>query len=476
MNFSTKSLSLFFSALVLLLFSACHSLETEYITPAEIFDHTTFYEWNELYLELDRHAPGFRPGPSARSLGYLGLSAYECSIGGMDDHLSLSPLFPGLEMREPVAGTDYYWPAAVNESYHYLMQRFFFPLEQTDPALFEKIEATYQSLRQRYIADSDAEIVQRSEKLGLDIARAVYDWEKTDEIGHDAFLVPRPNSYTPPTGLGKWEPTGPDFSRALFPYWGQVRTFAIRNADKIALPPIPYSETPGSLYWTQAVEVYTRVKNLKENGPNAYQDQWVAEFWSDDHPDLTFSPAARLVAIANQIVASQKLNHAQCAELYAKLGMALSDASVACWRSKYLYNVQRPIGYINTVLSNDFADAATWTTSMNNPLTGNLGMNPSFPAYPSGHSTFAGAGGKILSSMFEYTSDYPGTYTFTDNCHLNRTEFIGTPRTFASFKDMAIENAYSRIPLGVHFRMDCDEGLRMGELAAQRVLELPWRK
>jgi len=24
--------------------------------------------------------------------------------------------------------------------------------------------------------------------------------------------------------------------------------------------------------------------------------------------------------------------------------------------------------------------------------------------------------------------------------------------------------------------MDCDEGLRLGEIAAQRVLELPWRK
>ena len=27
---------------------------------------------------------------------------------------------------------------------------------------------------------------------------------------------------------------------------------------------------------------------------------------------------------------------------------------------------------------------------------------------------------------------------------------------------MAEENAYSRIPLGVHVRMECDEGIRLG--------------
>ena len=32
------------------------------------------------------------------------------------------------------------------------------------------------------------------------------------------------------------------------------------------------------------------------------------------------------------------------------------------------------------------------------------------------------------------------------------------------------------IALGVHFRMDCEGGVEVGRLAAQRVLELPWKK
>ncbi|HLP96636.1 MAG TPA: hypothetical protein VK168_21485, partial [Saprospiraceae bacterium] len=107
---------------------------------------------------------------------------------------------------------------------------------------------------------------------------------------------------------------------------------------------------------------------------------------------------------------------------------------------------------------------------------GQYGITPAFPAYPSGHSGFGGCGGKILSSMFEYNAKHPGTYTFTDLCHQLRTEFLGTPRVFSSFSQLGEEDAYSRIPLGVHFRMDCEVGLEVGRLAAQRVLELPWKK
>ena len=51
---------------------------------------------------------------------------------------------------------------------------------------------------------------------------------------------------------------------------------------------------------------------------------------------------------------------------------------------------------------------------------------------------------------------------FTDNSHEGRTEFRGSARSFNSIKEMADENGYSRVPLGVHVRMDCTEGLRLG--------------
>ena len=64
----------------------------------------------------------------------------------------------------------------------------------------------------------------------------------------------------------------------------------------------------------------------------------------------------------------------------------------------------------------------------------------------------------------------------TDRCHESRTEFEGVPRTFGDFYEMANENAWSRVPLGVHFRMDSEEGVRYGKTIGDKVNELPWKK
>jgi hypothetical protein len=64
----------------------------------------------------------------------------------------------------------------------------------------------------------------------------------------------------------------------------------------------------------------------------------------------------------------------------------------------------------------------------------------------------------------------------TDRCHENRVEFAGIPRAFGSFYEMAYENAISRIPLGVHYRMDCEEGVRFGTVIGRKTNELPWKK
>jgi hypothetical protein len=41
---------------------------------------------------------------------------------------------------------------------------------------------------------------------------------------------------------------------------------------------------------------------------------------------------------------------------------------------------------------------------------------------------------------------------------------------------MATENALSRMYMGVHYRIDCEEGLRLGYLISDEVLKLKLRK
>lgn len=447
----------------LLLFFSCNPDKDPPIkefqpVPTKQYSNEVPLRWYTLFQEIDRYSPGYRPPAAARMLAYVGLAGYEAAVNGMPEYNSMAGAFQGLEVPAIEEGADYHWPTAVNAAYNQMFLNFYPHVEKE---YLNKINTLNQYFEDKYSSTMDADRYERSKAFGEAVAQAVYDWSKTDEAGHEAYKTPRPTSYNPPAtgsnGEKLWQPTYPDYSRALFPYWGQVRTFAMQPTDIVSQPPIAWSEDPNSQFYAQANEIRLWVDNATD------EDKWIAEFWSDDIFELTFEPAARLIAIANQLNKADGLKMDVAVTLYAQMGMALSDVGVAVWNSKYIYNVERPVQYIRRVMD------PNWKTILNNPINNVQGMTPEFPAYPSGHSGFGGAGASILDHFF-------GSRSFTDYCHDGRTEFVSTPRTFTSFTQLGEEDAYSRLPLGVHYRMDCDEGLRLGYLSALRVIDLPWRK
>jgi PAP2 superfamily len=424
-------------------------------------------KWHELFAEIDRYAAGYRPVPAPRALGYINLAAYESAVAGMPNYQSLAKKAFNVALPPIESSKFYYWTACVNSAY-YTSIKLFFPNINSD--LKAKIERLYATNNQAMTALASASVLTRSQKLGEDIANAIYRWSATDVAGHNAYLNPQPADYQRAVGSFLWQPTPPLYGWAAFPYWGKVRAFAITSREKLALPPSHYigefSNTVGSPYYKELKEVYDRTNAVKSNTSAGIfkDDKWIAEFWSDDNGGETMSPPCRLVSIANQLARKENLNLEKTLLLYAKMGISLADAGVAIWNSKYTYNTERPITGIRRLFD------PNWLSALNNSVTGAQGITPPFPGYPSGHSGFGAAGGVVLAHVFGEN------YTFTDNTHLGRTEFIGTPRTFTSFKAMAQEDAISRIPLGVHVRMDCTEGVRLGEVVARKVLALPWRR
>jgi membrane-associated phospholipid phosphatase len=439
--------------LFLLTFSACRNDNDQVVTPVKQvneFDAKAVVEWQDLFLQIERYAEVYRPCPAARMLGYVGLAAYEATVPGMPQYQSISTKYSGLNLPKIEDGKEYHWPTVINSVYATSFKKFFANVRSSD--IF-KISALESSLNVQFSNEVSQEVFRRSRDYGISVANTVWDYSVTDKEGHDKYLEARPASYIPPTGPGKWRGT----QAAMFPYWGKVRTFAIKEEDKLARPPLPYSEDKNSAYYAQGLEVLTRT------APQTKEDQWIAEFWSDDVLGFTFSPPSRWIAIANQVINLEKSNLETAVLSAVKVGLALNDASVSCWNSKFHYNVERPVTYINKLMS------PTWNVA-SLTSTGFLPGTPSFPAYPSGHSTFGAAAAEALTSVFGFN------YTLTDRCHEGRSDFNGKPRTFDSFYDMAAENAYSRIYLGVHWRMDCEEGLRLGYVIGRRVNALPFKK
>ncbi len=422
------------------------------------YSNEAVYEWNETFLQVERYAAGYRPGPAPRAVAYMGLSAYEACIAGMPDFNSFNEYWAGFKVPAADATKEYHWPLVVSASYEYLMPRFF---NKVPVAQEQLIKTTAKRLNEKYKAEVSAEVYDRSVNRGKEVAEAVWEWSKTDLVGHDHFLDPFQGYdwVSKYKKAGDWEPTFPGPGKPMGGVWGKARTFAIKEDQKVCRKPIPYSEDPKSHLYSQAIEVYA------QNTPSlSYEAEWVGEFWSDDLLNLTFSPGVRFLAIGNQVLDREKSNLETAVWMTALVGTSCNDAGVACWNSKYYYNVERPESYIKRLID------PSWEPNLYNPLTGDEGVTPSFPAYPSGHSTMSAAGAEALGYIFGYS------YGMTDNCHRNRTEFEGTPRTFSSFEEMALENAWSRVPLGVHFRMDSEEGVRFGKDIGRAVHRLPWKK
>lgn len=410
---------------------------------ATVSDATTqlIVDWNELWLEIDRYTSGMRPNATARALAYIHLAAYETAVHSMDGYNSNERRLNGFSISDNRREDEINLSVALNSCYATAMDHFMFSVTINAESRINNMKNQQESALS---ADLSDRIVRDSKEWGNYVAERVIAYSLTDRDAEEQIRDPQPFSYEPPKGDGYWTYSA-DAERAWFPYWASVRTFVISSRETSTVPPpIQYSENPNSAYFAQMAEVY-EISTTAREADN--EDMWISEFWSDDVEGLMMSPPGRQVSIAKQLVEQHDLDHASTLVLLLKLGFSLNDASVSTWADKYEYMVMRPTVYVREFIDPDFQ--TNLYRFINWP-------NPSFPGYPSGHSAFSSAAAGVFINQFG------NNVNFTDLSHEGRTEFRGSPRQFNSLSEMAEENAFSRVPFGVHIRMDCDEGLRLG--------------
>lgn len=424
-------------------------LEEEINTDDEDNDNTnssdliteTITDWNDLWLEIDRYTNGMRPNATARALAYIHLAAYETAVHSMNNYTSNASKLNGLNINNNQRDDNIDVNIALNTCYAEVIDHFMFSVSNNVKRGIQNLE----NRKENELSDGlSNQTVQNSRSWGNYVAQRIIDYSETDRNAETQILNPQPFSYEPPVGDGFWTYSA-DAERAWFPYWSNVRTFVISTEETSSVPPpISYSENTNSDYYAEMLEVYNINNTARAEGN---EDLWIAEFWSDDVEGLMMSPPGRQISIANQLIEQTDLDYTSSLELLLRLGFSLNDAAVSSWADKYEYMVMRPSVYIQEFIDADFRTNLYRFISW---------PNPSFPGYPSGHSTFASAAAGV------FINEFGNSVSFTDRSHEGRTEFRSTPRQFDSFEDMAEENAFSRVPFGVHIRMDCTEGLRLG--------------
>ena len=308
------------------------------------YDYKIVNEWNNLWMEIERHAAGYRPCPTANALGYLGLAGYEACVSGMPEYNSLAPRYQGLNVPKTFPNQEYHWPTVINAVNNFMFSRL---LPEVDKNLYARIKELADKNEKAFLDQAGQEVFIRSKNHGEAVAAVFWDWMKNDAATFDGYKDPfKENNWRNRLNQpGAWTPTIPGPGEGMFPYWGKGKTLAIKDDMKVCRDYRyyvgEYSENPNSTLYNQALEV------MRQNTPSlSYQTEWVGEFWSDDLLGLTFSPPTRFIAIANQVYENENCSLEEAIVANAKVGMALHDAAIGCWNSKYVYNIERPEPYI----------------------------------------------------------------------------------------------------------------------------------
>jgi PAP2 superfamily len=406
--------------------------------PASEYSAEVPAAWFDLSLDLVKGTLGFSPPVASRAFGYAGLTLYEALVPGMEGFCSLGSVLSGLGAVPGVGRNRAYdWPSVANAALASIL-RGLFPASQA-PA----IDAFESRLEERLRPSLPPGLFARSVERGRRVAAVVFEWSRSDG-GHEGHLRNFP-PYAPPVGSGLWVPTPPGLLPALQPYWGANRCLAIAGGADCPPGAHPaYSEDRHSGFYAEALETYEAVRTLTP------EQEEIARFWSDD-PGQTATPPGHSISITTQVLRSEDASLAAAAETYAKVGIAVCDAFIACWHQKYVYNLLRPVTYIQRLID------PSWT-----PLL----TTPPFPEYTSGHSVQSGAAFQVLTDLFGES------YAFVDHTHDDRGF---EPRTFGSFLEAAQEAAISRLYGGIHYRAAIENGVYQGRCIGRAVTALPFR-
>jgi PAP2 superfamily len=387
--------------------------------------------WYKLVLELVRHTATYSPPVASRAFAYLGVTAFESAASGNPELRSLQGQLNGLTaVPQREAGAKYDEGVVINAAMTSAVESFF---SNTGPTGQRAMGALGAKLAAEVNAGLAPEVVARSEAHGKAIADHVIAWSASDG-GAVIENMGFPYEYTLTAGPGRWVPTSPIKQQQvpLLPGWGNNRTFAMRDGAACPLPPPPaYSEDVSSAFYKEAFEVYETVKALTP------EQRAIARFWSDD-PMLSPTPPGHWLVIALSVLEKENAGLDRTADLLARLGVTLADAFIACWKSKFEFDLLRPITYIRRVID------PKWEAIL---------ITPPFPEYPSGHSTQSGAAATVLTAFFGED------FAFVDTTH----ERDGLkPRAYPSFWAAADEAGISRLYGGIHFRAAIERGLEQG--------------
>ena len=287
-------------------------------------------------------------------------------------------------------------------------------------------------------------------KLSDTEKRAVTNARSTATRIYNAFSAslgsaeqPMATEWPTAPGRGLWRPTPPAMAKPALPNWGTLGLFSGAKITDLTSDLVP--PAVGSAIFNAELEEVKRLGGAVSTERTADQTE-IAKFWVGGAGTVT--PPGLWIRIGLQRLQEVPVNFTEAVAAMRTLSYALCDAGIAAWQVKYLHQTWRPI----TGIHEDLGDQA-WK-----PLL----ATPPFPGYVSGHSTFSSAAATVLGLILPLTGE---------RLKVTSPDLPGVVRTFASYKEAALEAGKSRIYGGIHVEADNRDGLLLGERVGCALIE-----
>jgi vanadium chloroperoxidase len=422
--------------------------------------------WNEVALEANRvshtNGQGEQTGPtlSSRALAIVHLAMYDAFAGVAND--------PGIPRylaapAAPAAGAATEAAVAAAAS-------------TTLSALFPSQRLFFES-----ILAGAGDPTDPGHDFGVMVAEAILE-DRKDDPGAGS------TTYKPSPDRGKHRPDPDNVGQGFHApdYGRQSKGFGITQRFELAPPPFDDDE-----YKTALREV--RGKGIKPELMGTLPIQIAARtagetligiFWAYDGVAQLGTPPRLYNQIIRQVAKQQNNSASANARLFAFVNVAMADAGILAWDQKYIHELWRPVVGIrehdrsmgpgaSQAKNNISNDCDPLWLPLGAPNTNRLAKNftPPFPAYPSGHATFAaaafhitrlfyGQGGKYSDGTLSADSLFQGLEIVSEEFNGVSTDNTGAARPkhrrrFPSgLWQMIEENGRSRVYLGVHWVFD----------------------
>jgi hypothetical protein len=310
------------------------------------------------------------------------------------------------------------------------------------------VEAAYHVLRNYFPADTSALQAESVTSLArIPDGQAKLDGIAAGDAAAAALIALRaddgwkpPEFYLPTSSApGAWQPTpscpivpGTLLPGGTFLQWRDVRPFAIERADQFRSAP------PPALTSERYARDYNEVKTVGSIDSSSLvrppDRANVARFYAATAPVPVWN------SVATQVAVAQGRSMSENARALALMNVAIVDASVSVFDTKYFYDFWRPETAIRA------GGDATWRPFI---------VTPCFPSYGSAHGSLSNAARKVLERLYG-----PRHHSITlSNPNLAPPEVV---LQYETFEQITHDISDARVYGGIHFRFDQEAGAEQG--------------